>query len=191
MLQVAARKVGLYNRLFVVRGSRLNGFLAYRAATLYAARLYLFDRAVTSAQLESPDAEVYRTPPSAEWQDAWNTTAALLSQISSEARSQGAAFALAVISGPQVMSEVSQERLKQVGSGIDLLQPERWVMDWSANNRVAALSLGSALRSADARKVFWRHDAHLTPFGHQVVADTLYPFLIRSLREHRGAGGSP
>jgi hypothetical protein len=190
-LRLAARKVDLYNRLFRFRSSRLNGFLAERAATLYASHLYLFDRDVTRAQLESPDAEVYRTPPSPEWLEAWRATEGLLAQIRSEAEGQGAAFALSVISGPQAISEITQERLEQNRRGTDLLQPERWVMEWSAKNRVAALSLGSTLLSADVKKVFWRHDAHLTPFGHRVVADALYPFLLRVLREHPGGHGSP
>ena len=191
MLQVAARKVALYNRLFAVRSSRLNGLLAYRAAVLYATHLYLFDRQVTRAQLESPDAEVYQTPPPPEWLDAWSTTAGLLWRIKSEAEGQGASFALSVLSGPQVMSEVTQERLERGRTGIDLLQPERWVMEWSAENRVAALSLGSALRAAGVEKVFWRYDAHLTPLGNRVVADALYPFLLRVLRERPVRLGRP
>jgi hypothetical protein len=190
-LRLATLKVDFYNRLFRVRSSRLNGFIADRAATLYASHLYLFDREVTRAQLESPDAEVYRAPPSPEWLEAWKTTAGLLAQIMSEAESQGSAFALSVVSGPQALSEVTQERLKRGRSGIDPLQPERWVMEWSAENRVAALSLGSALRATDVEKAFWRHDAHLTPFGHRVVADALYPFLLRVLRERRGDSGRP
>ena len=184
MLQVAARKVALYNRLFIVRSSRLNGLLAYRAAVLYSTHLYLFDRQVTRQQLDSPDIEVYQAPPSPEWQDAWKTTSGLLAQIRQEAESQGAAFALSVISGPQSMSEVNQRRLEQTMSGSDLLQPERWVLDWGAENRVPTLSLGSALRAVGVKKVFWRHDAHLTPSGHRVVAEALYPFLLRELRGH-------
>jgi lysophospholipase L1-like esterase len=94
MLRVAARKVALYNHLFLVRSSRLNGLLAYRAALLYSTHLYLFDRRVTREQLDSPDIEVYRTPPSPEWRKAWETTADLLAQIKQETERQGAAFAL-------------------------------------------------------------------------------------------------
>jgi lysophospholipase L1-like esterase len=191
MLQVAARKVSLYNRLFLVRSSRLNGLLAYRAALLYSTHLYLFDRQVTRAQLDSPDIEVYQKPPSPEWQKAWETTADLLAQIRQEAERQGAAFALSVISGPQSMSEVDQERLEQAMSGSDLLQPERWVLGWGAENGVATLTLGSALRAAGVKNVFWHHDAHLTPSGHRVVAEALYQFLLRELREHPGDRNRP
>jgi hypothetical protein len=191
MLRVAARKVALYNRLFLVRSSRLNGLLAYRAALLYSTHLYLFDRQVTREQLDSPDIEVYQTPPSPEWRKAWETTADLLAQIKQETERQGAAFALSVISGPQSMSEVDQERLEQAMSRSDLLQPERWMLEWGANNRVATLALGSALRAAGVKNVFWRHDAHLTPPGHRVVAEALYPFLLRELREHPGDRDRP
>lgn len=175
---VAPRKLAFYRRLFRFRGSRLNGFVAERATALYASRMYLFHDDVTREQLQSPDAGVYDVPPRPEWLEAWRTTAGLLGQIRDESARQGATFALAVISGPQVIAEESQERLRRGGAGIDLQQPERWVVDWAAANGVSALSLGPALRAADPGKVFWRHDAHLTPFGHQVAADALYPYIV-------------
>jgi len=184
---IAPRKIALYNRLFVVRGSRLNGFVAERVATFYAMRMYLFHRDVTREQLAGPDIEVYRTPPAPEWEDAWRRTAALLGEVRQEAARQGAGYAMMVISGPQAVAEAGQERLKgSRDSGMDLEQPDRWVAGWCSDNNVASLSLAKALREADPRRVFWRYDAHLTPFGHQVAADALYPFLLTQMKAVAG-----
>jgi hypothetical protein len=188
---VAPRKLALYNRLFRISRSRLNGFVAERATALYASRMYLFHDDVTREQLQGPDAGVYDVPPSSEWLEAWKTSEVLLGRIRDEAARQGAPFALTVISGPQVIAEESQELLRRGGAGIDPQQPERWVVDWSAANGVPALSLGPALRAADPGKVFWRHDAHLTPFGHEVAADALYPFLVGLMRQRAPAFNEP
>lgn len=183
--KIAPRTLAFYRRLFRIRGSRLNGFVAERATTFYAARMHLFHDDITHDQLQSPDAGVYGIPPAAEWLEAWETTAGLLGRIRDEAGRQGAPFALAVISGPQAISEETQEHLRHGDAGIDLQQPEHWVDDWSAANGVPSLSLGAALRASDPEKVFWRHDGHLTPFGHQVAADALYPFLVGLMQRDR------
>jgi hypothetical protein len=52
---------------------------------------------------------------------------------------------------------------------------------------VPTLALGDAFRRAGLDKVFWRYDAHLTPYGHQAAADALYPFLVGLMRGDRPA----
>jgi hypothetical protein len=189
---VAPRKLALYDRLFLLRRSRLNGFVAERAAAYYSAHLDLFDRSVTREQLLGPDAEVYRVPPAPEWQEAWRLTQGLLGEVRAEAGRQGAAFAMAVISGPQVIGEASQDRLwAGRAAGMDLEQPEKWVLGWCAEQRVACLSLGKAFREAGRERVFWRYDAHLTPFGHSVAAAALYPFLVGTAAGGGGPAGGP
>jgi hypothetical protein len=181
---VAPRKIALYNRLFVVRHSRLNGFVAERVVTFYALHMNLFHRDVSPRQLEGPDIEVYRKPPAPEWEDAWRRSAVLLDEVRREAARQGAGYAMAVISGPQAIAEAGQERLwGGRDRGMDPEQPDRWVAGWCRENGVPSLSLAKALRAADPRRVFWRYDAHLTPFGHKVAADALYPFVVAQMRE--------
>jgi hypothetical protein len=184
---IAPRKIALYNRLFAVRASRLNGFLAERIATFYSMHMNLFHRDVSREQLAGPDVEVYRSPPTPEWEGAWQRTAGLLGELRQEAAHQGAGYAMVVISGPQAIAEAGQERLRGGrDKGMDLEQPDRWVAGWCGDNRVPSLSLAKALREADPRRVFWRYDAHLTPFGHQVAADALYPFLVSQLKQGSG-----
>jgi hypothetical protein len=183
---IAPRKIALYNRLFAVRASRLNGFVAERIATFYSMHMNLFHRDVSREQLAGPDVGVYRTPPTPEWQEAWRTTAFLLGEVRQEAARQGAGYAMTVISGPQAIAEAGQEGLRNAGDrGVDLTQPDRWVAGWCGENNVPSLSLAKALRDADPRRVFWRYDAHLTPFGHQVAAAALYPFLVEQMKAGR------
>jgi len=189
---VAPRKLALYDRLFFLRRSRLSGFIAERAATFYSGHLHLFHGDVTQAQLFGPDAEVYRVPPAPDWLEAWRITAGLLGEVRAESERQGASFALAVISGPQVIGEASQERLwSNRAAGMDFEQPEKWVAGWCADQKVPCLSLGKAFRAAGRERVFWRYDAHLTPFGHEVAADALYPFLVGLAGRPEEAGPSP
>jgi len=181
---VSPRKLAFYDRAFALKWSRLNGFVADRLTTFYAAHLDWFDPEVTRGELAGPDAGVYHVPPAPEWLAAWRETADLLGEIRAEAERQGARFAMAVISGPQTIAEASQERLRAGGGeGTDLLQPERWVLGWCRESGTPCLSLGERFRAAGPKRVFWRYDAHLTPFGHRVAADALYPFLVEQARD--------
>lgn len=62
-------------------------------------------------------------------------------------------------------------------AGIDWGRPLRHVADWAAESGVPFVDLTPALQQAGRRRVYWRHDAHLTPEGHEVAADALYEFL--------------
>lgn len=188
---IAPRKIRFYERAFLVRRSRLSGFVAARLTDLYAARMDLFHGDITPERLLSPDMEVYRTPPAEEWIEAWRVTAGLLEEVRAEAATLGAGFAMAVISGPQVIAEASQERLADGGGpGYDLGQPERWTLGWCERAGVPCLALGEAFEAAGPRRVYWRHDAHLTPYGHRAAAEALYPWLV-GLAKENGAGKPP
>jgi len=192
MRLIAERKIALYNRLFVVRHSRLNGFLAERAAIFYTLHMNLFHPEMSREQLAGPDVEVYRSPPAPEWLEAWRQTAGLLDEVRRETARQGAEYAMAVIAGPQAIAEDEQEQLRGEGkNGFDVRQPERWVSGWCVGESVPCLSLAKSLRAADAARVFWTHDSHLTPFGHRVAADALYPFLVDLMRQGERKDGAP
>ena len=53
-------------------------------------------------------------------------------------------------------------------------------LDLSASERV---ELGPPLAKIGRRRVFWKHDQHLNSYGHAVVADLLYPALVRDAKE--------
>ncbi len=161
--------------------SRLNGFIAERLTDFYAQHLNLFHPALPLEKITSPELGVYQYPPSAEWQEAWKRSSSLLSEIKTESKKMGAILAIASLAGPQAIGDVGLEKLRKgKEKGIDPHQPERWIRKWSLDHKVPFIELGPVLSSAGRGKVFWKHDAHLTPYGDQLIADTLYPWVIES-----------
>jgi hypothetical protein len=177
--KVAPRKLALFDRLLVFPRSRLNGLIAEALAGLYAEHLDRFDPAVSANDLESPELGVYRNPPPPEWQAAFARTGELLESLTRETADLHARFALASLSGPQGMGELADRLLwSQNDPRFDYGRPERWIAQWAESHHVPLLTLGPPLAKIGRRKVFWRHDQHLNPYGHAAVAELLYPFLV-------------
>lgn len=188
---VAPRKTAFFDRALLLPRSRLNGVLAEALTTWYAAHLDLFDHAIQADDLVSPELGVYHTPASPEWETARQETAALLDAIRDECARQGTSFAIAVLVGPQAIGEVGEHAwLKAKSKGLDLGQPQRWVNEWCASRQVPVLNLAPALESAGIRRVFWRHDGHLTPVGNTIVADALGPFVAQVIQAATNAPAS-
>ena len=192
--EVVPRKVALFETLLVARPSRLNGLLAETVTTLYGQNLHRFHPELSAAELTSPELGVYQRPLTPEWQDAFERTAALLDQIRVETRALGARFALASLSGPQAIGDLGLKRLWTAADpALDYTQPDRWVAEWASRRDVPYVALGPRLAALGRGRVFWHHDAHLNPKGHEVVAGRLYEFLVRlALRpdETHPVGGS-
>ena len=180
--EVAPRKAQRFEQLLWLPGSRLNGLVAEALTQRYAGHLDRYVPGLKAEDLESPELGVYRAPPTAEWQDAFGRTGALLAQLRDACAAQHTKFALACLAGPQAIGDVGNARLRRGGAGLDLDQPERWVMGWCATNGVPAFSLKEPLRRAGPHRVFWRHDGHLDPFGNTAAADALYPFVVEQAR---------
>lgn len=178
--EIAPRKERIFRRLLVFPRSRLNGLLAETATTWYAAHLDRFVPGISAADLESPELGVYRHPPDAEWAEAFNTTALLLDTIRRQCNALGSRFLLASLEGPQAIGDAGSAKLWKEGEeGIDFKQPGRWVAGWCRTNGVPFCDVGPALAAAGRRNVFWRHDGHLNAKGNEVVASTLYDFVLR------------
>jgi hypothetical protein len=79
MSEVVPKKIALFDRLLVVPRSRLNGLLVEAVSTLYVRHLTWFHPELPAEALISPELGVYRRAPTAEWQDAFARTGALLS----------------------------------------------------------------------------------------------------------------
>ena len=111
-----------------------------------------------------------------------------------ETRALGARLALASLSGPQAIGDLGLTRLWTAADpALDYTQPDRWVAEWASRCDVPYVALGPRLAALGRGRVFWHHDAHLNPKGHEVVAGSLYEFLVRlALRpdETHPAGGS-
>lgn len=185
MREVVPRKSAFFDAALVVPGSRLNGLIAEVATQLYAANLYRF-RDLTAAQLTSPELGVYEDPPRGPWRRAWQTTLELLDRIDDEARGLEAPLIVAGLSGPQAVGDVGLQRLWGA-EAVDWAAPLQRVESWAEARSVPFVDLTPALQEAGRRRVYWRHDAHLTPHGHEVVAATLYEALYGADGHLQGA----
>ena len=63
------------------------------------------------------------------------------------------------------------------------MQPARWLASWCKTNDVPFVPLEPALHAAGQRKVFWRHDGHLNPYGNEVIVDPIYDLVVSQSRK--------
>jgi lysophospholipase L1-like esterase len=182
--KVAPRKIRLYQKLLLFPRSHLNGLVAEAAAEYFAEHLDRFDRSIRHADLESPELGIYRNPLPPQWQAALDRTDKLLEIARHETEMMHARFVLASLSGPQGIGELAGRVLwaEAKDPRFDYERPDRWVQEWAKRHDVPLLELGRPLAAIGRGKVFWKHDQHLNPHGHAVVADLLYPFLVEQAK---------
>ncbi len=183
--RVAPRKLEFFRKLMIVPGSRLNGLIAEAATEYYAEHLDRYDATISTADLLSPEIGIYRNPLAPEWQAAFERTGKLLEVARHEAKVVGARFVLASLSGPQEIGDLAPAILwkEAKDSAFDYDRPDRWVRAWATSHHVPLVELGPPLAKIGRRRVFWKHDQHLNSYGHAVVADLLYPALVREAKE--------
>ncbi|MBI2566819.1 MAG: SGNH/GDSL hydrolase family protein [Candidatus Schekmanbacteria bacterium] len=183
MATVVPAKIAFFDYLDLVPGSRLGGFLAETATTLYARNLDRFSNQVSRADLLSPELGLYADPLAPGWREAWERTASLLAEIAATCERLGATFLVAGLSGPQAIGDASSERTwsSAATGALDLGRGDRWIAAWTKGANVPFLHLTPTLSAAGPRRVFWRHDAHLTAHGHAIVAAQAYDFAVKTL----------
>lgn len=183
---VAPKKIALYQRLFVVRGSRLNGLIATAVVNYYANHLWRFEKGLRKEDLVSPELGVYRTPLRPEWVAAYDRTAHLLGEMKAACAAVGAPLLIAGLSGPQAIGDVGQSALRTGGdTALDPAQPSRWLEAWCRTNAVPFVALEPALAAAGKHRVFWRHDGHLNPYGNDVIVAPLFEHIVAHLSPAR------
>jgi len=120
------------------------------------------------------------------WLQAWALTAALLEQFAQDAARDGAAFLVAVATGPW---EIQPETRRYV---LEIEDQERY--DWELPHRMAAELLADlglphvlllpelkALAGESGKEIHFRYNGHYTPYGHRLVAEALLPEVIKIL----------
>ena len=178
--KVVPRKIALFRRLLVFPRLRVNGLFAEAASDYYLEHLDRFDATITRADLDSPELGIYENPLSAKWAAAYERTGKLLDVARKEALQRQERFVLGSLSGPQAMSKAAERALwaEAKNPHLDYERPDRWVRDWAERHHVSHIELGPPLAAVGRRKLFWKHDQHLNPEGHAVVADLLYDYLV-------------
>ena len=98
---------------------------------------------------------------------------------------------LASLSGPQVIGELGERLLwaESSDSRFDYGRGDRWIRDWAERHLVPHVELGPPLAKIGRRQLFWKHDLHLNPEGHAVVAGLLYDVLLEAAKEGQTSTG--
>jgi hypothetical protein len=185
--KVAPRKIAFFRKLLLFPDLRLNGLVAEAATEHYVEHLDRFDPSVTRADLESPELGIYENPLAPKWAAALERTGKLLDVARKETHQLHARFVLASLSGPQAIGEPSARILPAQSNDprFDYGRGDRWISDWAERHHVSHIELGPPLAKIGRRRVFWRHDQHLNPEGHAVVAGLLYDVLLEAAKEGR------
>jgi len=189
--KIAPRKIAFFHKLLLFPHLRLNGLAAEAATEYYVDHLDRFDPAVSREDLESPELGIYENPLPPKWAAAFERTGKLLDVARKETHRFQARFVLASLSGPQVIGELGAEALwaQRSDPRFDYGRSDRWIRDWAERHHVPHIELGPPLAEIGRRNVFWRHDQHLNPAGHAVVAGLLYDFLLKAAKESATSGG--
>lgn len=128
---------------------------------------------------------MYAVPPGAEWQDAWNRTAALLDRLRRAVESRGARFAMMVVTSreriyPDTWDEVVRGHPAMAGKTWDMAAPEKWVIDWCRERGVQCLEMTSRFQEALKKSeelLHYRQDGHWTVAGHKLAGLSAATFV--------------
>ncbi len=176
--QILPRKQALFNRLLLLKRSRVNGLIAEAITTFYAAHLDRFDQSIRREDLISPELGVYEKPLRPVWEQAYATTGELLDQIRAARGDLQLPLLIGCLESPQAMGDAGRTLLQGDRAALDFEQPANWLKAWCEQRGVPFCNLEPALEKAGWRSCFWRHDGHLNPRGNEVIAAPLYDFII-------------
>lgn len=111
--------------------------------------------------------EIYRSPPTRDWSEAWRVTEALIRQMHHDVADTGAGFGVAIASTPsQVFADRGRREAAIREHGIvDLFYPDRRIQTLGAEDGFPVVSTAEPLQAvADERGVFL-HGFDGTPTG--------------------------
>jgi hypothetical protein len=132
------------------------------------------------------DYGVYEVPWAEPWRDAWGRTAQLLQGLRETVQNHGAQFAVVVVAGREQTDPRAWERILETypamkGRSWDLEAPQRAVLDWCEQERVACVPLLPAFRAAQEKgrkPLHFLYDGHWTATGHAVAAEAVSEFIL-------------
>src|SRR5215831_14163458 len=149
-------------------------------------------------RIEQPglDSRVFAPPSTADWEQAWAVTEALINAIAESARSDGAAFAMTTLTNPfQVLPDVAaRERFAAELGEPDLTYPDRRLANFAAANSFPDAMLVQVMGAYAAEHHVALHGSdrgqpigHWNALGHRVAAEA----LSRRLCDFMAAGQLP
>lgn len=136
--------------------------------------------------------EVYREHHSAEWEDAWRMTEALIRKMRDEVKAHGAKFLVVTGSmGIQVNPDAMIKQEFKTKAGIeDLFYPERRIKAISEREGIEVLTLAPALEEYARRNGVVLHGkgdgsgrGHWNELGHQLVSELVAVKLCQTIQE--------
>jgi lysophospholipase L1-like esterase len=130
--------------------------------------------------------EVYQTPPTSEWEEAWALTEALIRRLEEEVQTRGGRLAVIVVNAPE---QVYPDRWAAISKAMAQSQDHGWDPQ-GPNRRLAAILDEAAIPYLDTLPIFqeaaaqpeasplyFRYDFHWSPAGHGLAAEAVESFL--------------
>lgn len=134
----------------------------------------------------SPSYFVYSKQPSAEWEQAWELTNAIISGLRDEVEADGSRLAVVIVGAPE---QVYPDRWKTILSRTAGLDQNGWDLD-IPNRRLGAYLDSQGIPYLDLLPLFrhqaqqpgapalhFSHDGHWTPAGHRLAAGAIADFV--------------
>jgi lysophospholipase L1-like esterase len=130
--------------------------------------------------------EVYQTPPTSEWEEAWALTEALIRRLEKEVQTRGGRLAVILVNAPE---QVYPDRWAAISTAMAQSQDHSWDPQ-GPNRRLAAILNGAGILYLDTLPIFqeaaagpeasplyFRYDFHWSPAGHGLAAEAVETFL--------------
>jgi hypothetical protein len=168
------------------------------AATFHVVRVIRrwIDRCIDGPESPSPiplTFDIYDTPPSSLWVEAWERTEAFVLALRRDVEADGAGFVVALMPDKAMIEprwwSWFATRAGDRASRWRVDYPRGRMLAWLAEVEIDTIDLTEALRDYRRERAvqpFFEFDIHLTPAGHEAVAATLLHELTPRLQADGG-----
>jgi hypothetical protein len=156
----------------------------YRTLNFYRRRFTQVTQATAATVGRVPlKYELYMEPPPPAWEPAWANTERLVLEFEREVRKQGASFVVLSVPAPVAVHEASWAAEHKT---FPRMAEHRWNLQ-GPDDRLRAFAAAHGIRLIETRQafveaadslLFFRGIGHMTPRGHEVMAEALERGLI-------------
>jgi lysophospholipase L1-like esterase len=130
--------------------------------------------------------EVYQTPPTPDWEEAWALTGALIRRLEEEVQARDGRLAVILVNAPE---QVYPDRWAAISKAMAQSKDHGWDPQ-GPNRRLAAILdeagipyldtlpiFQEAAAGSEASPLYFRYDFHWSPAGHGLAAEAVETFL--------------